>query len=110
MKITLMKDAEEAWFDNANQCGTIELEKMWWRIPLYLLCSASALGQYRFPIADYWRGLIVQLVGYEIQFQSLMYFRKKIDSNGTTQQTNLDTALANVLAAAGSVVAACMLS
>jgi len=104
MKITLMKGAEEAWFDNANQCGTIELEKMWWRIPLYLLCSASALGQYRFPIADYWRGLIVQLVGYEIQFRTLLLF------NVPNSQTNLDTAAANVLAAAGSVVAACTLS
>jgi len=47
---------------------------------------------------------MVQLAGYEIQFQALKYF------NDPTQQTNLDTALANVLAAAGSVVAACMLS
>lgn len=41
----------------------------WWRIPLYLLCSATCLGQYRFPIVNYWRGLIVQLVAYEVQFQ-----------------------------------------
>jgi len=104
MKIILIKQSEEAWFDNTNNCGTIELEKMWWRIPLYRLCSASALGQYRFPIADYWRGLIVQLVGYEIQFRTLLLF------NVPDSQTNLDTAAANVLAAAGSVVAACILS
>jgi len=29
----------------------------------YLLCSAAAAGQYRFPVVDVWRCLIVQLVG-----------------------------------------------
>ena len=42
----------------------------WWRIPLYLACSVAVLGQYRFRLEQMWRGLLVQLAGYEAQFQA----------------------------------------
>ena len=64
-----------------------------WRIPLYLLCSASALGQYRFPVVHYWRGLIVQLVAYEVQYQLLLYYEK------AHARDNMDYALSNLVCA-----------
>ena len=73
MMMTL-KDSQEKWIEQADNCGKLDLHATWWRIPLYLLCSASALGQYRFPIVDYWRGLAVQLVAYEVQYQLLCRF------------------------------------
>ena len=33
------------WVAQAENCGTVNLHNKWWRVPLYLLCSASALGQ-----------------------------------------------------------------
>ena len=63
-----LPDATEAWFASDENCNLIVLDDEWWRIPLYLLCSAAALGQYRFPVMRYWRGLAVQLVGYEVQY------------------------------------------
>ncbi|KAH8094271.1 hypothetical protein JL720_4265 [Aureococcus anophagefferens] len=51
MMITL-KDPSQKWVDQADYCGRLDLKHAWWRIPLYLLCSASALGQYRFPIRE----------------------------------------------------------
>ena len=69
LQIVLSKEVYEAWVAQDAHCGTIDLNNQWWRIPLYLLCSASALGQYRVPIVNYWRGLVVQLVGYEVQYR-----------------------------------------
>jgi len=93
----------QAWSKD-GVCGLPDLDNVPWRIPLYLFCSASALGQYRFPIAHYWRGLAIQLVGYEIQYQALKEFQSSMSNS------NLDVAASNVLAAAGSVVAACLMS
>ena len=70
MQMTLV-DSADVWRDQNDNCGTIELGNYWWRIPLYLACSVSVLGQYRFPIVNYWRGLAVQLAAYEVQFQTL---------------------------------------
>lgn len=95
MRMTL-ENSLEAWQDQKGNCGTIDLDKVWWRIPLYLACSASALGQYRFPINSYWRGLIVQLAGYEVQYQFFKYFAKHHSKD------LLDTAYANI---AGAMVA-----
>ncbi|KAL3942748.1 MAG: hypothetical protein SGBAC_003123 [Bacillariaceae sp.] len=91
-------------FQDNSGCNQIDLDAVWWRIPLYLLCSASALGQYRFPIVQYWRGLIVQLVGYEVQYQMFLYLAKRHDRD------LLDTATANVVGAIASVLAASLLS
>jgi hypothetical protein len=103
MQLTL-ENSLDAWQDQNGNCGTIDLDAQWWRIPLYLLCSACALGQYRFPIVDYWRGLVVQLVGYEVQYQLFNYFAEK------HTQDFLDTAAANVCGAVAAVVAASILS
>jgi len=95
--------AVDAFQDNSG-CNLIDLDLEWWRIPLYLLCSASALGQYRFPVVYYWRGLLIQLVGYEVQYQVFKEFAKRHDRD------LLDTATANVVGAIASVLAACLLS
>ena len=60
MMLTL-DDTAKSWQESHANCNSIDLDQHWWRIPLYLLCSASALAQYRFPIVDYWRGLAVQV-------------------------------------------------
>jgi len=104
LQLTLLKASEDAWLADKDNCNNLDLDTVWWRIPLYILCSASALGQYRFPIADYWRGLIVQLVGYEIQYATGLAFEVP------NSQSLLDTATSNICAAAGSVVAAHTLS
>lgn len=94
----------DTWLRQEENCGSIDLGAVWWRIPLYLLCSASALGQYRTPIVVYWRGLAVQLAAYEVQYQVLEYLTRYHD------QDNTDTAASNVLGAATAVIVACTLS
>mmetsp|Transcript_19673 Transcript_19673/g.29034 ORF Transcript_19673/g.29034 Transcript_19673/m.29034 type:complete len:708 (-) Transcript_19673:160-2283(-) len=103
MQLTLANSLD-AWRDQNGNCGNINLDAEWYRIPLYLLCSASALGQYRFPIKDYWRGLVVQLVGYEVQYQALRELGKR------HQKDFLDTAASNVGGAVAAVIAASILS
>merc|ERR1711933_486985 len=68
------------------------------------LCCVSVLGQYRFPVVNYWRGLIVQLVAYEVQFQVFLYYSKM------HTRDNLDTAWANVSGASSAVIIAFFLS
>ena len=63
----------DMWYEQENQCGLTDLNAVWWRVPLYLLCSASVLGQYRFPVRHYWRSLLVQLAAYETQYQVQWY-------------------------------------
>lgn len=89
-----------------NECGRIDLGEQWWRIPLYLAASAAALAQYRVPILDWPRGLTIQLVGYEIQWQLFAYFNRTFNFD----QDYLDTAAANTVAMAVSVISACALS
>jgi len=102
MRIVL-DDSMSAWLDQKNNCGQIDLDDQWWRIPLYLACSASALGQYRLPIVHYWRGLIVQLAGYEVQYQAAKYFAK-------SDISNLGVASSNVLGCMAAVLVAVLLS
>ncbi len=90
--------AANAWY--ASTCNSDFVTGQWWRIPLYLACSVFVLGQYRLPIAQYWRALIVQLVAYEVQYE---FFQ------GLNQQhvlDHLDTAASNILGAAAGVVVA----
>lgn len=94
----------DVWQSQAGNCGQIDLNSVWWRVPLYLLCSASVLGQYRFPIVDYWRGLIVQLVAYETQYQVQLYYE------GLHAKDNMDNAASNVVGATAAVVGATILS
>lgn len=65
-----LDNTHDMWLQQAEQCGLVDLNAVWWRVPLYLLCSASVLGQYRFPVRHYWRGLIVQLAAYEVQYET----------------------------------------
>lgn len=84
----------------------------WLRILLYLACSATALSQYRVPIIDYYRGLIVQFVGYEVQFQvgnalakndsSLLFSQLHI--NGLTSSV-----VSNIVGTAAATITACWL-
>lgn len=103
MRLTL-DNSLGAWLDNDGNCGNIDLDDVWYRIPLYLLCSASALGQYRFPIVHYPRGLAIQLVGYEVQYQLFKVLE------GLHPNDFLDTATANTGGAMAAVLAATMMS
>jgi hypothetical protein len=96
---------DNTWLKQEENCNSIDLEAVWWRIPLYLLSSASALGQYRMPIVVYWRGLAVQLAAYEVQYHVYLYL-----TNRSRNQDNTDTAAANVLGSAAAVITACTLA
>ena len=108
--LLMLPNTHQDWIDSAENCGTLELSKgTWWRIPLYLASSASALGQYRVPLGDYWRGLIVQLAGYEVQYQTAIVFAKRFEPDTGEEQSNLDAAASNVLGAMAAVMAAYIL-
>lgn len=40
--LLLTASGKEEWIEQGNSCGTIDLDTMWWRIPLYLLCSGMS--------------------------------------------------------------------
>lgn len=103
-----LKHPAEAWeFQRVNNCGHIDLDVHWWRIPLYLASSAAALGQYRFRIVEYWRGLIVQLIGYEVQYQVFKALTNVVDSKSTDR---IDTTISNIAGASAAVVTATILA
>jgi len=102
--LLILEDASGTWVDQNDNCGTIDLGDQWWRIPMYLLSSAAALAQYRFQFIRYWRGLAVQLVGYEVQYRMQVHFEKSHDKDF------LDTATSNIMGAAAAVMTACLLS
>jgi hypothetical protein len=94
--------AANAWY--ASSCNRWFLDGAWWRILLYLGNCVFVLGQYRLPIAQYWRALIVQLIAYEVQFQVF---------NGMGQihvKDHLDTAASNMTGAVSGVCAAALIS
>lgn len=105
MLLTL-PDPALVWVEQNEHCGSIDLDAMWWRIPLYLACSAAALGQYRFRVVEYWRGLCVQLVAYEVQYQVALWFTRR----SASETDNVDTMASNIFGAAAAVVTACLLS
>jgi hypothetical protein len=82
---------------------TFEMWNQWWRLPFYILCSVSVLGQYRFVVMNYWLGLLVQLVGYEIQYIVGNAFKDRHAFDG------MDTVYANVSGAAAAVATASFL-
>jgi len=99
-------DVNQVWRDQANNCNkTFNIADQWFRLPMYVLCSASCLGQYRFPIVDYWRGLVVQVVAYEVQFRLQQYW----EDSHSESQSNIDSAASNLVGAAAAVVAAVLL-
>jgi len=96
----------DIWSEQSENCGSIDLGAQWWRIPLYLACSVFALAQYRFPVVSYWRGLTVQLVAYEVQYQVFEFFKRR--SSSEALEDNIDTMASNILGAAAAVVTACL--
>ncbi len=90
--------AAGAW--HASTCNPDFVEGKWWRIPLYLACSVFVLGQYRLPIAQYWRALVVQLVAYEVQYKVF------VKMNQIHVKDHLDTATSNMVGAAAGVIVA----
>jgi len=107
MLMTIPSPAD-AWFEQDAHCNSIDLGTVWWRIPLYLACSVCALGQYRFPVVSYWRGLAVQLAAYEVQYQMGEFFVRR--SHSSAHEDNVDTMASNIVGAAAAVVTACLLS
>eukprot|EP00546_Thalassionema_frauenfeldii_P010529 CAMPEP_0178916474 /NCGR_PEP_ID=MMETSP0786-20121207/12664_1 /TAXON_ID=186022 /ORGANISM="Thalassionema frauenfeldii, Strain CCMP 1798" /LENGTH=652 /DNA_ID=CAMNT_0020589823 /DNA_START=49 /DNA_END=2007 /DNA_ORIENTATION=+ len=89
----------DTWYEQKNNCGNDNYftTEDWARILMYLLCSGAALAQYRFPIVNYWRGLAVQLAGYEVQYQMQQWL--------TTDDDFLDNAISNVVGAVAAVFA-----
>lgn len=73
----------------------------WWRILLYVLCSVSVLGQYRFIIMNYWAGLIVQVAAYVAQ-ESV---KTSLASNH--EYDGMNRVFGDVTGAMASVVTAC---
>jgi len=61
--------AANAWYASSSSCDGSFVDGAWWRLLVYLGNCIFVLGQYRLPIAHYWRALIVQLVAYEVQYQ-----------------------------------------
>ena len=103
LTIVLTGSVYDVWVDQQNeQCNVTELEV--WRIPIYILCSLSVLGQYRFIIMDYLFGLIVQLAAYEVQYLLLDNLDERHRFDG------IDTVASNILGAMVGVAVACFVA
>ncbi len=76
----------------------------WWRIPLYILCSISVLGQYRFILMNLWAGLIVQVAAYVAQ-ESI-----KVNWSENHEFDGMNRIFGDVGGATASVVTACIIS
>ncbi len=76
----------------------------WWRILLYILCSVSVLGQYRFIIMNYWAGLIVQVAAYVAQESVKTYLAANHEYDG------MNRVFGDVTGAMASVMAACCIA
>ncbi len=94
--------AAGAWY--ASSCNTDFVGGEWWRIPMYLACCVFVLGQYRLPIVQYWRALIVQLAAYEVQYQVSLNIKQN------HVKDHLDTAISNMAGAATGVIVAGLIS
>jgi len=99
-----MDDAATKWFASANNCGRLDLDEQWWRIPLYLASCVAVNGQYRFPHRAYWRPLVVQLVAYVVQYELQKYQIKDHAEN-----SNMEFATSNTAAAVCAVIAAAIM-
>jgi len=94
--------AADAWY--ASSCNKNFLDGKWWRIPFYLANCVFVLGQYRLPLSQYWRALIVQLVAYEVQFTVIK------EMGQVNVEDNLDVAASNLMGAATGVIAAALIT
>jgi len=96
--------AMEVWTESEEFCGQTNLGEHWWRIPMYLASSVAVLGQYRLPISQYVRALIVMLAGYEAQYAVFHGISESFTED------NLDTAASNIAGAAAAAVTASVLA
>lgn len=108
----VLAEPQNIWIEQKQYCGIMAEEGEWvnggergFRILLYIACSAAALAQYKFPFVDYWRGLFVQVIAYEVQYETWAYFQRHHDSYGM-----LDIATSNIMGSAAGVVAAVSLT
>jgi len=71
LTLVLGNDVYDAWTNppGSEICDSSFIENKWWRFPLYVLCSVSVLGQYRFVTTLYCAGLIVQCAAYMAQYE-----------------------------------------
>jgi len=76
----------------------------WWRILLYILCSVSVLGQYRFIVMNYWAGLIVQVAAYVAQESVKTHFAENHSYDG------MNRVYGDAIGAMISVMAACCIA
>mmetsp|Transcript_26409 Transcript_26409/g.60849 ORF Transcript_26409/g.60849 Transcript_26409/m.60849 type:complete len:396 (+) Transcript_26409:987-2174(+) len=105
--LIILKEPELEWeTQNAENCGAIYTLDTWWRIPLYILCSISVLGQYRMPITKYVQALVVMLVGWEVQTRTAEFISKKHEVN----DHYLDNAMSNILGAMSAVIMASIMA
>jgi len=96
--------AMEVWTESEEFCDQTNLGEDWWRIPMYLASSVAVLGQYRLPISQYVRALIVMLAGYEAQYAVFHGISESFTED------NLDTAASNIAGAAAAAVTASVLA
>mmetsp|Transcript_29264 Transcript_29264/g.79178 ORF Transcript_29264/g.79178 Transcript_29264/m.79178 type:complete len:690 (+) Transcript_29264:138-2207(+) len=103
LTLVIQGDVHNVWTNQfepeSGICNTLDLGSRWWRLPLYILCSVSVLGQYRFTVINYWAGLIVQVAAHEAQYQVfLAYDNQHKDDGMDTVFADLSGAVACVLA------------
>lgn len=105
LTLVLRGEAYTSWrTSNESDACHSYLDDGWSKYILYLLCSVSVLGQYRFTLLDYWAGLIVQLVAY------LAQQRVQKMCNYTFALDGMDGVFANIAGAAATVASACLLA
>jgi hypothetical protein len=99
----VLVDVPTKWAQSGEHCGVdLDIIQSSWRMPLYILCSLACLMQYRFPPKHYWRGLVIQIVAYEIQYQCQEHWYR-------VDNSSIDLAVGNLFAASASVVAVSLL-
>ena len=104
LTVVVSSDVYDEWTGQfragSQSCNNMDLENQWWRLPLYILCSMSVLGQYRFTLMNYWAGVIVQVAAYETQYRVFNYFDDSHVYDG------MDTVIADVMGAIAAVATA----
>jgi len=90
----------DAWYLQGLNCTSDRdfINNDLYRIIIYIVCSFAVLGQYRFPIVNWWRGVLVQVAGYVVQYK----VQQGLEHEG--KNTNLDTAISNIAGAMAAVI------
>lgn len=111
MTLIFRDNVFQTWTEQKQSgvCDSLDLGNLppwdpWWRIPFYLLCSVSVLGQYRFIVMNYVFGLLVQLAAYVGQ-EGAKY---KLKADHTLD--GMDTVFGDIAGAACAVAAATVIA